>query len=138
MDTITPEQRRRCMRAVRSRDTLLEVIVRRWLYANGYRFRCQYRKVLGHPDIAIPKLKTLIEIRGCFWHRHEGCEIATTPKTNRAFWRAKFKANVEREWSALGWNLIIIWECALRTGKERVKTFKKVGACLDGFRKESV
>jgi len=70
MDTMTPQQRSDCMRAVKGKATLPEMIVRKWLYAQGYRFRCQYKKVPGHPDIAIPRMKTLIEIRGCFWHRH--------------------------------------------------------------------
>ena len=141
MDTMTREQRSRCMRAIKGRDTLPEVIVRKWLYANGYRFRCQYKKVPGHPDIAIPKLKTLIEIRGCFWHRHEGCPDATMPKTNKAFWRNKFKANVardaehERVWSEIGWNLIIIWTCGLKTEKDKTATFNKVGKWLSGFKK---
>ena len=85
-----------------------------------------------HPDIAIPKIRTLIEIRGCFWHRHEGCPTATMPKTNKQFWRTKFKNNVardrrhEKEWAELGWNLIVIWECGLATLKERERTFRKV------------
>lgn len=136
---MTPEQRRKCMQAVKSRDTLPEMIVRKWLYSQGYRFRCQYKKVPGHPDVAIPKIKTLIEIRGCFWHRHENCAIATMPKTNKAFWRNKFKANVardarhEKEWSELGWNAIVIWECGLRSEKDREKTFAKVGKWLREF-----
>ena len=139
MDTMTKEQRSRCMRAIKGRDTLPEVIVRKWLYANGYRFRCQYKKVPGHPDIAIPKLKTLIEIRGCFWHQHEGCPDATMPKTNKAFWRNKFKANVardaehERVWSDMGWNLIVIWACGLKTEKDKVATFRFLEKVLKGI-----
>ena len=135
--------RSRCMRAIKGRDTLPEVIVRKWLYANGYRFRCQYKKVPGHPDIAIPKLKTLIEIRGCFWHQHEGCPDATMPKTNKAFWRNKFKANVardaehERVWSDMGWNLIVIWTCGLKTEKDKAATFKKVEKWLAEFGREA-
>ena len=97
MDKFTKEKRSAIMRAIRSRDTQPELIVRKWLYAHGWRFRCQYKRVPGHPDIAIPKIQTLIEIRGCFWHRHEGCPTATMPKTNRAFWRTKFRANVARD-----------------------------------------
>ena len=138
---MTREQRSKCMRAIKGRDTLSEVIVRKWLYANGYRFRCQYKKVPGRPDIAIPKLKTLIEIRGCFWHRHEGCPDATMPKTNKAFWRNKFKANVardaehERVWSEMGWNLIVIWTCGLKTEKDKAATFKQLTKWLTSFSK---
>ena len=141
MDTMTREQRSRCMRAIKGRDTLPEMIVRKWLFAQGYRFRCQYRRLPGRSDIALPKLKTLIEIRGCFWHRHENCSEATMPKTNRRFWRDKFKANVardlrhEREWAELGWNVIIIWECGLK-GAERARTFRKVGRWLEELKSE--
>ena len=139
MDKFSKEKRSEIMRAIRGRDTLPEVIVRKWLYAQGWRFRCQYRGVPGHPDVAIPKIRTLIEIRGCFWHRHEGCPTATMPKTNREFWRTKFRANVardrrhEKEWAELGWNLIVIWECGLKTAAERERTFRKVARWLAEF-----
>ena len=97
MDKFTKEKRSAIMRAIRSRDTQPELIVRKWLYAHGWRFRCQYKRLPGHPDIAIPKIRTLIEIRGCFWHRHEGCPTATMPKTNKQFWRTKFRNNVARD-----------------------------------------
>ena len=144
MDRVSKEERSRIMRSVHGTDTIPELVVRKWLYANGWRFRCQYNRAPGHPDIAIPKIRTLIEIRGCFWHRHEGCKSATTPKTNTAFWRAKFKANVardrrhEKEWAKLGWNLIVIWECGLNTVKARERTFRTVWRWLDEFRANSV
>jgi len=130
------------MRAVKGRDTSPELIVRKWLWAHGYRFRCQYRRAPGRPDVAIPKLRTLIEVRGCFWHRHENCELASTPKSNSAFWRRKFAANVardarhEREWHELGWNVIIIWECGLRTESSRSRTFAQVEKWLGEFRRQ--
>lgn len=71
----------------------------------------------GHPDIVLPKFKTVIEVRGCFWHRHPGCKIATMPSTNTLFWQTKFTRNVERdkkhakELKALGWRLIVVWGC---------------------------
>ena len=89
----------------------------------------------------VPKCRTLIEVRGCFWHQHgwewngrklvqtSVCPTATRPKSNRAFWNAKFRRNVRRDaehekaWAADGWNLIVVWECALKTEKEREKTF---------------
>ena len=148
MDTITREQRSYVMSRIRSRDTLPEIVVRKWLWREGYRFRCQYKKLPGKPDIALPRLKTLIEVRGCFWHHHgwkwdgrklvqvEECQTATSPKSNKRFWNAKFRANVrrderhEREWSELGWKAIIIWECALKDASAREKTFSEVKKTL--------
>ena len=139
MDKFTKEKRSKIMSAIHSRDTLPEIIVRKWLWAHGWRFRVQYRKVPGHPDVALPKIRALIEVRGCFWHQHEGCPDATKPKTNRAFWTAKFRANKardrrhEKEWSELGWNLIVIWACGLKTAEARERTFARVGKWLDEF-----
>ena len=141
MDTITPEMRSKVMSAIHSRDTLPEIRVRKMLWANGYRFRVCDRRIVGHPDIVVPKCRTLIEVRGCFWHQHgwewngrklvqtSVCPTATRPKSNCAFWNAKFRRNVcrdaehEKAWAADGWNLIVVWECALKTEKEREKTF---------------
>jgi len=148
MDKFTPEQRSKIMAAIHSRDTLPEVIVRKWLFAQGYRFRVCDKKVVGHPDVVLPRLKTLIEIRGCFWHHHgwawdgrklvhkELCGQATAPKTNKAFWNAKFRRNVRRDqeheklWAEQGWNVIVIWECALKTVKDREETFAKLSKWL--------
>ena len=77
----------------------------------------------GHPDIVLPKYKTVVEVRGCFWHRHPGCKVATTPSSNTSFWQEKFKRNVERdkkhakELKTLGWHLIVVWGC--ETSKKR-------------------
>ena len=151
MDKFTREKRSQIMSAIHSRDTLPEIVVRKWLFAHGYRFRTCDKKIVGKPDIVLPKLKTLIEIRGCFWHHHgrtwDGrklvqaatCPQATAPKSNRAFWNAKFKANVRRDaeheklWAEQGWNVIVIWECALKTVKDRERTFAKVEKCLTDF-----
>ena len=109
MDTITPEMRSKVMSAIHSRDTLPEMRVRKMLWANGYRFRVCDKRIVGHPDIVVPKCRTLIEVRGCFWHQHgwewDGrklvqtsvCPTATRPKSNRAFWNAKFRRNVCRD-----------------------------------------
>lgn len=144
MDKFTREKRSEIMSAIRSRDTLPEVVVRKWLFAHGYRFRTCDKRIVGKPDIVLPKLKTLIEIRGCFWHHHgwmwdgrelvqtETCPQATAPKSNRAFWNVKFMANVRRDaeheklWTEQGWNVIVIWECGLKTVKDRERTFAKV------------
>jgi DNA mismatch endonuclease, patch repair protein len=104
------------MAAVRQKDTTPETIVRGLLHALGYRFRLHDRRLPGSPDIILPRLKTVIFVHGCFWHRH-GCSRTTTPATRRDFWVNKFKANVMRDrraarrLRAAGWSVITIWEC---------------------------
>lgn len=108
------------MSRIPSRDTIPEMIVRYFLHHHGFRFRLHVKTLPGHPDIVLPKYRTAIEVRGCFWHRHAGCRRATTPSTNVEFWREKFKRNVERDaitenrLRELGWNLIVVWECELK------------------------
>ncbi len=153
MDTVTPEQRSRIMSRIRSRDTKPELLVRKMLHANGYRFRVCDRRIVGHPDIVIPRCRTLIEVRGCFWHRHgwtwDGRKLvqeticrdaSSSPASNRKFWNEKFRRNVrrdaahEREWAEQGWNLIVIWACALKPA-EREKTFRFILRALEKWRK---
>lgn len=95
------------------------MIVRSFLHMQGFRFRLHVKLLPGHPDIVLAKYKTVVEVRGCFWHRHPGCSQATTPSTNVEFWQEKFKRNVERDKKTerqlkeLGWNLIVVWGCEL-------------------------
>lgn len=120
MDNISPEHRSWNMSRIKSKDTTPERIVRSFLYYNGFRFRLHVKDLPGHPDIVLPKYKTVIEVRGCFWHRHPECRQATTPSTNVEFWQEKFKRNVDRDRNTekrlneLGWNLIVVWECELQ------------------------
>ena len=119
MDSLTKEKRSWNMSRVRSQDTKPEIIVRSFLHRNGFRFRLHVKNLPGHPDIVLPKYKTIIEVRGCYWHRHAGCKKTTTPSTNAEFWQRKFSENVardqrtEQELRKLGWNVIIVWECKL-------------------------
>ncbi len=120
MDSLTKEKRSWNMSRIRSNDTTPELAVRSFLFRHGFRFRLHVKTLPGHPDIVLPKHKTVIEVRGCFWHRHPGCRQATTPSTNVEFWLEKFKRNVERDRNTekqlkeLGWHLIVIWECELK------------------------
>ena len=117
MDRLTPEKRSWNMSRIKSKDTTPERIVRSFLHRNGFRFRLHIKDLPGKPDIVLPKYKTVVEVRGCYWHRHEGCKDATIPSTNTDFWQKKFAENVvrdkrtEQELNALGWNVIILWEC---------------------------
>lgn len=118
MDAMTTEQRSELMSKIRGKDTKPELLVRKRLFAAGWRFRVCDKRLKGKPDIVIPKAKTIIDVRGCFWHRH-GCKDSTMPKSNIAFWMEEWAKNVKRDhrnekaWSEAGWNLIIVWQCAL-------------------------
>ena len=120
MDVLTPEQRKGNMKSIRSKDTKYDVLVRKALFAEGFRFRKNDKRLPGTPDIVLPKYKTVVFINGCFWHRHPGCKYATTPKTNVEFWNKKFEANVKKDISsresleAAGWNVVVLWECELK------------------------
>lgn len=94
-DVMTPEQRSRCMAAIKGKDTKPEMIVRKYLFSRGMRFRVQVRKLPGTPDIVLPKYKTAIFVNGCFWHGHEGCKYFRLPKSNIEFWKEKIKRNIE-------------------------------------------
>ena len=119
MDRITPEQRHYTMSRIRGKDTKPEILVRKYLFSEGFRFRKNDKRYPGHPDIVLPKYHTVIFVNGCFWHGHENCKYYTIPKSNTEFWVAKVKRNQERDQadavalSNLGWNVITIWECQL-------------------------
>ena len=118
------------MRAVGRRDTRPELRVRRALHSMGYRFRLHRKDLPGTPDIVLPKYRTCIFVHGCFWHRHEGCKKATTPKSNESFWQDKFARNVLRDeesrraLEALGWNVVIVWECETERAETLFKTLR--------------
>ena len=123
MDRITHDQRSHLMSQVHAKDTKPELIVRSFLHRNGFRFRLHVRSLPGTPDIVLPKYKTIIDVRGCFWHRHIGCSKTTTPTSNTAFWDEKFRQNIARDekndsaLKVLGWQVIVVWECQLRNRK---------------------
>jgi DNA mismatch endonuclease (patch repair protein) len=120
-DKLTPQQRSHCMSRIRGKDTKPEILVRRGLHAHGFRFRLQDRKLPGRPDIVLPKYGVAIMVNGCFWHGHKGCRYATKPKSNVEFWQTKIQRNQHRDevtsahLEALGWHVITIWECELRS-----------------------
>lgn len=120
MDTLTEEQRHYNMSRIRSRDTKQEVLVRKYLFGKGLRFRKNDKRLPGRPDIVLPKYRTAVFINGCFWHGHEGCKYFRMPATNTSFWKEKIKTNIERDkkdnetLSHMGWRVITVWECQLR------------------------
>ena len=122
-DNHSKEVRSKNMSHIRSTNSKPEEIVRKYLFSKGFRYRKNVRTLPGCPDIVLPKYHTVIFIHGCFWHRHPGCRQATMPSTNVEFWREKFKRNVDRDRNTekqlkeLGWNLIVVWECELKSNR---------------------
>lgn len=139
-DSMTPEQRHKCMSHIRSGNTRPELKVRCALFAAGYRFRVNVRTLPGTPDIVLPKYRTCIFVNGCFWHGHKGCPKYVLPQTNTEYWKAKVETNQERDMrdygrlEALDWQVIVIWECEL-TQKLLANTMARVEGELQ-FNKE--
>lgn len=119
-DHLTIEQRHRNMSAIRAQNTKPEIVVRKFLWNHGFRYRINYRRLPGKPDIVMRRLGVCIFINGCFWHGHEGCRYFVIPKTRTEWWQEKFRRNKERdaqvrqELESLGWHVITIWECELK------------------------
>ena len=123
-DKLTSSQRSHCMSRIRGKNTKPEILVRKGLHARGFRFRLHNKKLPGSPDIVLPKYGVAIMVNGCFWHGHKGCRYATKPKSNVEFWETKIARNRHRDevttahLEALGWTVITIWECELRTSSQ--------------------
>lgn len=122
MDVVDEATRSKMMGNIKAKNTQPEIIVRKYLHANGYRFRLHRKDLPGNPDIVLPKLKTCIFVHGCFWHRHTNCKFSTIPKSRTEFWQDKFSKTVERDLRHIsqlqseGWSVLIIWECELKLG----------------------
>ena len=132
MDKVSREKRSEVMRAVRSRDTKPELVVRRTAYALGFRFRVNVKDLPGRPDLAIKSRKKAIFIHGCFWHRHQNCKRSTLPRSNQAYWAKKFAETIKRDeltmatYRSMGWEPLVIWECELADREalsERIKLY---------------
>lgn len=119
MDKMTKEQRHRCMAAIHSKDTKPELIVRRFLFGRGFRYRLNHPRLPGRPDLVMRKYRTVIFVNGCFWHGHDDCKHYVMPKTNTEFWRKKIERNKardkaeQRRLAEMGWHCITVWECQL-------------------------
>lgn len=120
MDKMTKEQRHRCMAAIKSKGTRPEILVRKYLFARGFRYRLNHPRLPGHPDIVLRKYRTVIFVNGCFWHGHDDCPNFKMPKTNTDFWEKKIRRNKQRDIdeqrqiASMGWHCITIWECQLK------------------------
>jgi DNA mismatch endonuclease (patch repair protein) len=122
-DVFTPEKRSEVMSRIRGRDTKPELALRSMLHRLGYRFTVngpKNRSLPGKPDIVLPKYKTVVFVHGCFWHGHQGCPYFKMPQTRTEWWTAKIEGNRSRDRrnenaiSAMGWRVIVVWECRIR------------------------
>lgn len=151
-DTMTPEQRHRCMSHIKGAGTKPELLVRRWLWGHGYRYRLNVKSVPGKPDIVLRSYRTAIFVNGCFWHGHnvrmrergnalmrecvESSPCCKIPQTNRDFWVEKILRNQERDernYQTLqdnGWQVIVVWECQLKPDKLE-RTMREVELLLN-------
>lgn len=116
-DVFTKKKRSSIMSRITGKHTLPELRVRKALYSIGIRYRLHDKKLSGHPDIVISKLKTVLFVNGCFWHQHKNCKRSTIPKTNREYWLPKLKRNIEKQTEDFrklkkeGWKIAVVWEC---------------------------
>lgn len=139
---MTPEQRSRCMAAIKGKDTKPEMIVRKYLFSRGLRYRINNRKLPGSPDIVLRKYKMVVFIDGCFWHGHEGCKYYRLPKTNTDFWKHKIYMNMARDYAAnvdlqlAGWRVIRVWECDIRPMAKRDATLERLYRIIVGEESE--
>ena len=124
-DRMTPEQRHRCMASIRGVDTRPEMLVRRYLHCQGFRYSLHSKRLPGKPDLVLRRYHSVIFVHGCFWHGHPGESCYRKPSTNVKFWEEKIRRNKERDSAdvaaleALGWHVIVVWECEL--AKKRIK-----------------
>lgn len=138
MDSLTPEQRHRNMAAVKSKNTKPEMLVRRYLFSRGFRYRLNNPRLPGHPDLVLRRYRTCIFVNGCFWHGHEGCAAYRIPKTNTSFWESKIQRNRDRdlrvqcELAEMGWHCITVWECEL-TRQRRELTLQSLAFTLNSI-----
>lgn len=126
------------MAGIKGRDTKPEVLIRKALFATGFRFRLHRKDLPGSPDIVLPGRRVAVFVHGCFWHAHPGCRYAKTPATRREFWEAKLAANAERDRRARdallssGWRVLVVWECATRSTAVRNALPELLKCWMDG------
>lgn len=135
MDKVSQEVRSKNMAAIKGKNTKPEILVRKFLFNKGFRYRLYDRSLPGTPDLVFPKYKTVLFIHGCFWHGHEKCKYFVIPKTRTEWWTAKITRNQQLdkrniiELKKLGWKIITINECELKP-KNKIITLNKIVARL--------
>jgi DNA mismatch endonuclease (patch repair protein) len=130
-DVFSSEKRSEVMQCIKSKDTKPEVRLRKALHKLGFRFRLHDKRLPGKPDILLPRFKTIIQVRGCFWHGHN-CIDGHLPKSNEEYWTSKLKANKERDernsslLSEMGWNEIVVWECRCMSSESLAEELDRI------------
>lgn len=130
-DVFSKEQRSYIMAKVKDRNTKPEILVRKYLFSHGFRYRLNVKKLSGKPDVVLSKYKTIIFVNGCFWHGHQNCSNAILPQTNIKYWYDKIQKNITRDkveqdkLKEEGWKVIIIWECQLKK-RNREETLSRL------------
>ena len=136
-DVHSKETRSYNMSRIKGKDTKPEMLVRKYLFSKGLRYKLHDKTLPGKPDMVFPKYKTVLFIHGCFWHGHEGCKYYVVPKTKTEWWINKINGNIKKDTDSiarlqqLGWKVVIVWECELKPGKVNgtlqnlMKTFKQ-------------
>lgn len=138
VDIVSPADRSRMMAGIKGKNSQPEVMVRRLLFAAGYRFRLHRRELPGTPDIVMPGRKIAIFVHGCFWHLHQGCRYAKMPATRPDFWKAKLQANVDRDrrsvekLNEMGWRVLCVWECAMHDAETAASLQDSLRRWIDG------
>ena len=137
-DTVDAKTRSRMMSGIKGKNTRPEILVRKALSSQGYRYRLHSKDLPGAPDVAMAGPKIAIFAHGCFWHTHQGCRLAKMPSTRPEFWKAKLGRNAERDseavaaLSALGWRVLIVWECSTKSLELQAALPEKLRAWIDG------
>ena len=130
-DVHSKEVRSHNMSRIRSKITKPELIVRKFLFANGFRYKLHIKSLPGKPDIVLKKYNTIIFINGCFWHKHKNCKYAFVPASNTNYWLPKLDKNVEKhafaikELRKVKWKVLVVWECDLKLNKQE-RTLQKI------------
>ncbi|WP_337942201.1 DNA mismatch endonuclease Vsr [Parabacteroides sp.] len=131
MDIFDKSKRSQLMAKVKQKNTAPEIIVRKFLFSKGFRYRINVKSLSGTPDIVLSKYKTVIFVHGCFWHGHT-CRAGHLPSSNVDYWVTKIEKNIERdnrkinELKKLGWNVVVIWQCEIKALKNREIRFSKL------------
>jgi DNA mismatch endonuclease (patch repair protein) len=132
MDNLSKKARSALMAKIKGKNTRPEMLIRKFLFSKGFRYRIHDSRYPGSPDIVLPKYRTAIFVHGCFWHGHENCRASRLPTTNVEYWRKKTQQNIRRDRRKIkllekdGWKVIVIWECKIKKKEQRNSELDKI------------